>query len=146
VTVEAADFSPRKLLAEIGQAPPATADPKVLERLALKAAVKADAKTVTVSDGALSLDDSRLIFTVKVTEFAKPNLAFDLNLDQINVDRYLPPKAQKPQAGASVPPAGPSAAPAPSKADYTPLRQLVMNGTVKIGKLTVNKAKVEDVN
>jgi len=146
VTVEAAEFSPRKLLAEIGQAPPATTDPKVLERLALKAAVKADAKAVTVSDGALSLDDSRLNFTVKATEFAKPNLAFDLNLDQINIDRYLPPKAQKPPAGASAPPAGPSAAPAPQKTDYTPLRQLVMNGTVKIGKLTVNNAKVEDVN
>ena len=38
-------------LAEIGQSLPATADAKVLERLAFKAGVKADAKAVTVSDG-----------------------------------------------------------------------------------------------
>lgn len=146
VTVEAAEFSLRKLLAEIGQPLPAASDPKALERLALKVAVKADAKAVAVSDGVLNLDDSRLNFTVKATEFAKPNLAFDLNLDQINVDRYLPPKAQAPPAGASPPPAGPLAAPAPQKIDYTPLRQLVLNGTVKIGKLTVNHAAVEGVN
>jgi AsmA protein len=146
VTVEAAEFSPRRLLAEIGQALPATADPRVLEQLSLKAAVKADAQAVTVSDGVLRLDDSRLNFTVKASEFAKPNLAFDLNLDQINVDRYLPPKAPKPAGGASPPPAGSSAAPPPSKTDYTPLRQLIMNGTIQIGKLTVNHAKVEDVN
>ena len=146
VTVEAAEFSPRKLLAEIGQSLPATSDPKVLERLALKAAVKGDAKSVTVSDGSLSLDDSRLNFTVKATEFAKPNLAFDLNLDQIDIDQYLPPKTQTTPGGASPAPAGPSAAPAPRKTDYGPLRQLVMNGTAKVGKLTVNHAKVEDVN
>jgi AsmA protein len=146
VTVEAAEFSPRRLVAEIGQTLPATSDPKVLERVAFKAAIKADAKAVAVSDGALSLDDSRLNFTLKATEFAKPNLAFDLDVDQINIDRYLPPKSQKPQVGASPPPAGPSAAPAPQKTDYTPLRQLVMNGTAKIGKLTVNNAKVENVN
>ncbi|MGE5258036.1 MAG: AsmA family protein [Hyphomicrobiales bacterium] len=146
LTVEAAEFSPRKVLADIGQSLPATSDPKVLDRLALKAAVKADAKAVAVSDGSLSLDDSRLNFTVKATEFAKPNVAFDLNLDQINIDRYLPPKAQKPEGGASPSPSGPSAQAAPQKIDYTPLRQLVMNGTVKIGQLTVANAKVEDVN
>ena len=60
VTLDVAEFSPRKLFAEIGQPLPPSADPKVLERLALKAAVKADATAVTVSDGLLALDDSKL--------------------------------------------------------------------------------------
>lgn len=98
---EVAEFSPRRLLSEIGQPPPAAADPKVLERVSLKARVSADAKSVAVSDAVLVLDDSKLNFSAKATEFAKPNIAFDLHLDQINIDRYLPP----PAASAGGPPA-----------------------------------------
>ena len=143
VTVEVAEFSPRKLLAEIGQAPPPTADAKVLERLAFKAGVKADARSAAVSDGLLALDDSKLNFSFTAKEFSKPNLIFDLKLDQINLDRYLPPKAP---TGQTAPSAAKPAEPTPKKTDYTPLRQLVLNGNVAIGKLTVNNAKLEDLN
>ncbi len=143
IDAEVAEFSPRRLLAEIGQPVPPTADPKVLERVSLKARVSADAKSVAVSDAILVLDDSKLDFTVKTTEFAKPNIAFDLHLDQIDIDRYLPPKSS---AGAGPPPAGPSAGPPPQKTDYTLLRKLVLNGNAKVGKLTVAHAKAEDVS
>jgi hypothetical protein len=49
--VLAAQTSPRSV------SPAPTADPKTLERLALKAAVKADAKAVALSGAVLSLDD-----------------------------------------------------------------------------------------
>jgi AsmA protein len=137
--VEVAEFSPRRLLAEIGQPLPPTADAKVLERLSFKAGVTADAKSAAISNGLLALDDSKLNFTANATEFSKPNLAFDLQLDQINLDRYLPPKSS---AGTG----GPSAGPAAQKTDYAPLRKLVLNGNAKIGKMTVSNAKVEDVN
>ena len=143
VTVEVAEFSPRKLLAEIGQSPPPTADAKVLERLAFKAGLKADARAAAVSDGLLTLDDSKLNFSFTAKEFSKPNLTFDLKLDQINLDRYLPPKAPE---GQTAPSAAKPAEPTPKKTDYTPLRQLVINGNVAIGKLTVNNAKLEDLN
>lgn len=150
VTLEVAEFSPRKLAADLGQPLPATADANVLERLAFKAAVKADAKAVAVSDGLLTLDDSKLNFTLDAREFAKPNLTFDLKLDRIDLDRYLPPKAaegHKKAPEAQVAPSGSQPAQAtPKKTDYTPLRQLVMSGNAAIGKLTVNNAKLEDVN
>ena len=139
LTVDVTEFSPRKLFAEIGQSLPATADPKVLERLALKAAVKADAKAVAVSDGLLAIDDSKLSFTLNAREFSKPNLTFDFRLDQIDLDRYLPPKAA---ASSGAQPAQAT----PQKTDYAPLRRLVMDGTVAVGKLTVNNAKLEDVH
>ena len=142
VTLEVAEFSPRKLMAEIGQAPPATADPRVLERLALTAVVKAEAKAVTLSGAVLSLDDSKLSFAATATEFSKPNLGFDLTLDHIDLDRYLPPKAP---AAAGQPADAKLAAPR-RQTDYGPLRTLVLNGTAKIGKLSVNQAKLEDVN
>ena len=142
VTLDVTEFSPRKLFAEIGQPLPPTADPKALERLALKVAVKADAKAVVLSGAVLSLDDSKLSFAATATEFSKPNLAFDLNLDHIDLDRYLPPKTP---AAAGQPADAKPAAPR-RQTDYGPLRTLVLNGTAKIGKLSVNQAKLEDVN
>jgi AsmA protein len=142
LTIEVPEFSPRKLLAEAGQALPATADPKVLERLAFKAAVTADKTAASLTDGLIALDDSKLTFTFKATEFSKPDLAFDLNLDQINLDRYLPPKAEA-KAGQpkNEPPAGEK-----KKADYAPLRKLVLNGSAKVGRLTVSNASMQDIS
>jgi AsmA protein len=143
VTVEVAEFSPRKLLAAIGQPLPPTADAKVLERVSLKAGLRADAASVTVSDALLALDDSTLNFSAKASEFDKPNIGFDLSVDQIDFDRYLPPTSA---TGASPPPAGAPAERTPKKSDYKALRQLVMNGNAKFGKFVVNHARVEDVN
>jgi AsmA protein len=150
LTVDVTEFSPRKLFTEIGQSLPATADPKVLERLALKAAIKADAKAVAVSDGLLAIDDSKLNFTLNAREFSKPNLTFDFRLDQIDLDRYLPPKAAQAQKKApEAQTASSGAQPAQAtlqKTDYTPLRRLVIAGTVAVGKLTVNNAKLDDMH
>jgi AsmA protein len=140
---EVAEFSPRRLLSEIGQPLPAAADSKVLERVSLRARVSADAKSVAVSDAVLVLDDSKLNFSAKASEFAKPNIAFDLHLDQINIDRYLPPPAA---SAGGAPASGPSAEAPRKKTDYTPLHKLVLNGTAKIGKLTVAHAQVEEAN
>lgn len=142
VSLDVAEFSPRKLLAEIGQSLPPTADAKALDRLALKAAVKADAKAVALTGAVLSLDDSKLSFAATAAEFSKPNLVFDLNLDHIDIDRYLPPKAP----AAAGRPADAKPATHERQTDYGPLRTLVLNGTVKIGKLSVNQARLEDVN
>ncbi|MDO8944058.1 MAG: AsmA family protein, partial [Desulfobacterales bacterium] len=141
VTLNVAEFSPRKLMAEIGQALPATADPKVLARLAFTAALQADPNTVALSGGLLSLDDSRLNLTLKVTEFSKPNVAFDLKLDQINIDRDLPLGTET----AAGPPPAAAAGGAGKKTDYAPLHKLILNGSVQIGQLIAHKAKLEDV-
>ena len=143
VTLDVAEFSPRKLVAEIGQTLPPTSDPKVLNRLALKTSVKADAHAVAMTEGVLVLDDSNLNFTLKAKDFSKPDLAFDLKLDQINLDRYLPPKTQ---AVSGQPSAAPASEPAAQKTDFTPIRKLVLNGKAAIGKLVVNNAKIEDVS
>jgi AsmA protein len=142
--IEVAEFSPRKLVAALGQTfPIATADPKALNRVALKARVKATAKKVSISNGLLDLDDSKLNFNMQASEFSRPAITFDLNLDQINMDRYRPtPSEEKSAAEKS---AQPAAARKGQKTDYTPLRRLIMDGQLKIGKLTVSKAKIQDI-
>ena len=143
--IQVSPFSPRKLLAALGKTfPVAMADPGALNHVALKAGVKGDALGVSVSDGVLDVDESKFIFTVKAGNFSKPNVTFDFNLDTIDLDRYLPsPSEEKPVEE------GRKAGVAKSKQkkiDYTPLRQLVLNGTMRIGKLKIKNAKVENVH
>jgi len=141
MNLEIAEFSPRKLVAALGQEfPVQTSDPQALDRVALKAHVKADAKKATVSDGVVNLDQSKVNFSASATDFSRPNLKFDLDLDQIDLDRYLPPQGGQPAQEKST---GPK--PAGQKTDYAALRRLILDGTAKIGRLKVSKARVEDV-
>ena len=139
--IELAEFSPRMLMSELGQEfPVATTDPEALSRVALKAHLKADAKKLSLTNGNMELDQTKLKFSATAAEFSKPSLKFDLDLDQINLDRYLPPKSEQPSQEKTSEPAEP----VKKKTDYTPLRRLILDGALKIAKLTVNKAKIED--
>ena len=131
-------FSPRRLLEAMGQKPALlTSDPETLERASLKANLKGNQTKIAVSNAVLNLDQSTLNFTLNASDFSRPNLAFDLNLDQINLDRYLPPKSEKqPSAEKRIEKQPP---------DYTPLRKLILDGRIKIGQLIANKAKIEDM-
>ncbi|MGD2185383.1 MAG: AsmA family protein [Desulfobacterales bacterium] len=138
MAVEIKEFSPRKLMAALDQKfPVATSDPKALDRVALKANLKGDASKFAVTNGILNLDESTLKFTLNASDFSRPNLAFDLTLDRIDVDRYLPPKSE--QEAASEKPAEKKAA------DYEPLRKMMLDGRIQIGQLVANKAKIEDL-
>jgi len=144
--LQVAPFSPRKVFSAMGKPfPVATSDPEALTKVALKATLKGSPDRVSLSQGALDLDESKLNFSLNAKEFSKPDLAFDLNLDKINVDRYLPPASEKSAAKEEKGKAAPSPS-ASKKTDYAPLRKMVVNGTVKVGMLTAMGAKVEDVN
>ncbi len=153
--LEVAEFSPRKVVAAFGRTfPIATADPNALNRMTLNAHIKANSKKVSVSNGILDLDESKLNFSMKASDFSKPAVKFDLNLDQIDLDRYLPPKSDKKSSAKQQDQATKSqkiekskeSAPGPrKKADYTPLRRLILDGQLKIGTLIANKAKIQDV-
>lgn len=160
--VQTAPFSPRKLLAALGRKfPIVTSDPKALNQVAFKVKVEGDAKQVTISNGVLDLDESKMNFFFKAKDFAKPDIEFDIKLDQIDADRYLPPPSKKGASGASK--ESKAAAPRPStqsggshpkakagksspKIDYTPLRKLVLKGTARIGKLKVKNVRAENVH
>jgi AsmA protein len=150
-----AEFSPRKMSAALGQTVPIqTADPHVLNRMTLNAHIKADSKNLSVSNGILDLDESKLNFSMNASDFSKPSVKFDLDLNQINLDRYLPPKSDKKSSAKQQDQEtkfkklemSKESAPGPiKKADYTPLRRLILDGQLKIHTLIANKAKIQDV-
>lgn len=138
--LDLAPFSPRKLLAALGQAfPVQTADPGVLSKVALQAGVQGTARAVSVSGGVLTLDDATAHFSLQAKDFDKPALAFDVKLDRIDADRYLPAPAQAPPA------AGGGKAAAQKKTDYAPLRKPVIDGALHIGELKIRGGTIRDV-
>jgi AsmA protein len=151
-------FSPKQLYSSLGLTFPVTsADPKALEKISMQANVAGDTKQVVLSDALLLLDDSSITLDLTAKDFTKPDLAFNLVVDAIDLDRYLPP------AGAENKPAGqgttaPGGKPGPEKTagtassgktasgqtatgtaiDYEPLRKLVLKGTMKVGEMKVH--------
>jgi AsmA protein len=82
-------------------------------------------------------------FSVKVKDFSGPDVAFDLKLDEIDLDRYLPPPGEKKPDEKKE--KTETSAPEQKRIDYTPLRQLVLDGVIKMGKLKAQGAKIQDV-
>ncbi len=151
--VQVSPFSPRKLLAALGQPfPVKTSDPKALNSVSFKARVEGDNQRISVSDGVVEIDASKLKLFVSAKEFSRPNVTFDVDLDKIDLDQYLPPPGEKkPSEDASKvktsesDPETKAAKLDKKKVDYAPLRRLVLNGAVKIGKLKIKNARMEDV-
>ncbi len=74
-----------------------TADPSVLKRASAEARFAYDASRIGMEDMRLALDDSTLTGSVALQG---ESLRFDLTVDQINIDRYLPPAAEGEAASA----------------------------------------------
>lgn len=149
LNIDVAAFSPKKLFSALKMDfPVRTKDPKVLDSVAFKSSIKGSAKNIDLSSGVLKLDDSTLNFSASVKEFSRPDVKFDLQLDQIDLDRYLP--EAKPAAGKEEvqSPSSQTAAAktAGEKPDYTPLRQLVLDGSIKAGKVKASGALVENID
>lgn len=144
LAVNVAEFSPRKLMDKLDQKLPIkTADGNVLNAVAVTFALKGTPQRIAVSDGKLKLDDTRVSFSAQASEFDKPNLKADLNIDRIDLDRYLPPPT-KDEAGTDTPMKPPADSVA-QKTDYGPLRRLVMDARIQSGELKVKKASMQNI-
>ncbi len=139
-----APFNLRKLMQELNIQVPQTADNKVLTKVALKSEYSGKSNSLSLKDLDLTLDETNATGNLSVVDFSTQALRFDLNLDQIDADRYLPP----PSAGEKTGPASPETAAAGAAAELPleTLRALDMQGTLKIGQLTISEAKLSDVS
>ena len=151
-----AELDLREWLGEQGLPVPETADPKVLTRVALALELGGTANGVNIEKLALTLDDTRLTGNLKVGDLAAamPAVGFNLNVDAIDLDRYLPPPAEEATAPEAAPPAeagepGKQAAPAgrPEQGliPVETLRQLNIDGVFKVGRLVVKKLLAEEI-
>ncbi|MEK8019879.1 MAG: AsmA family protein [Candidatus Parabeggiatoa sp.] len=119
-------FDPRKLLKRLGQPLPETTDPTVLKRFALETQLKGSLSQVQLEPIKIRLDDTWLKGYLKVHHFEQPAIAFQLNVNDIDIDRYLPvEKSEK------APPPSNEPASLPLKM----LHSLDINGALKVEQL-----------
>ncbi len=140
-TLDIPSFSPRALLNKLGTKVE-TADKNALDRLALKTKFSATTDSVELKDLAINLDDSRLSGSLAVRHFAKPDYRFDLALDQIDLDRYLPPAAPPSASGSKTGPAAPAQ---PVEVPLSALRALSVQGKFRILQLKAMNLHSSDV-
>ncbi len=141
--LEVAEFNPRTLLKALGQPELEMADAKALTRLSLKTSLSGNNKSVSLKPLTVKLDESTLNGELRVVDIQRAALRFALALDQIDVDRYLPPPKEGEGAKAATPGA------AAGKAGELPLetlRGLDVDGTFKVGKLKVAKLNISDAS
>ncbi len=79
------------------------------------------------------LDDSTIQAKLGMSQFAKPSYNFDIAIDQLDVDRYLPPKSKTAKAEPESP------------IDLSALKAIHANGSLKIGTLKVANLKSSNV-
>ena len=136
-----AESNLRQLMA-LGGTAPETADPNVLTRVSADFGIAASSTRAALKPFKVKLDDSTFSGDFEVTSFEGPGLRFALNLDAIDLDRYLPPPAEEDAAPAPAAEAG-----GPTDDDpLAALRTLDMDGSVKVGSVKLAKLTTTDVN
>jgi len=136
----------RQVLALFAGAPE-TADPKALTRVSAELGITASDSSAALKPFTVELDDSTLTGDFEVTSFEGPALRFALQLDQIDLDRYLPPPAEGEAQAPPEPAAGQTAAeaPAPAGNPLAALRELGLEGSVDVGSVKVAGLTTSDI-
>ncbi len=123
----------RELMPHLGMTLPVTRDPKVLSKFALGGAFKYGQNATKFEALTVELDDSKLQGSAAVENLDTLQSTFELSLNHIDVDRYLPPP--QPNQKAAPPPAAHEAKGGTSD---SALRTLDTKGAFTIGSLKVS--------
>ena len=141
--INLAPFNLRQFLISLNQDVPKTADPKVLQKLGLSSGISGSGNSINLSGLKAELDDSRLQGDVKLISASPLNLEFGLGLDQLNLDRYLPPKKEGEKSKAATPET--VAASAATEIPIETLRAVTIKGDFVMGKLIISNATLTDM-
>jgi AsmA protein len=127
-TLGIAPFSPRKVLATLGEPPIETTDPSVLSSAEAQADWSLTAERIDVSALHVKLDDSTITGGLGVRYGGPVAMNFTVEIDAIDVDRYLPPATEEAATGEAT-----TAEPEPLPVET--LRDLDLEGRAAIGRL-----------
>ena len=133
-----APFNLRQLMGQMKMEVPVTSDPKVLSNFGLNTNFTATKDSFSMKGLAMKLDDTNITGDLSVVNFANPAPTFNINIDAINADRYMAPKAE---AEAASPETAATAADVPMDT----LRKLKARGSLNIGSLIISNAKLKNV-
>ncbi|HET6726385.1 MAG TPA: AsmA family protein [Gammaproteobacteria bacterium] len=132
------DFSPRKVLAKMGRKLQLQ-DPTVLQRASLSADIDATGKSAALNNVNAALDGTHFSGHLAMTDFDTHALAFDLTVDKLDADRYLP--AGKENAAKQAPIGAIDYIRLPGER----LRGLNLNGKLTVGTFSLLDMTANDV-
>ncbi len=132
--VEAQRYELGKLAANISLSGPDLPKGTAAMSLSGNAALDLARKTAQLNLAA-RFEESNINAKLNLTQFSPPSLAFDLNINQLNLDKHFPPKNEQ------------QAKREPEKPiDLSALKTLNASGTVKIGSLQVSRIKAANIS
>ncbi|MDA8259074.1 MAG: AsmA family protein [Betaproteobacteria bacterium] len=104
-------------------------------KLPLAGSLRADlAKQNAALELGTRFDESKIALKLNVAKFAPLAIVFDLDIDQLNMDKYLPPKAAEDKTAKE------------GKLDFAALKGHDVKGSIRIGALQVSKLKLAKLN
>lgn len=146
VSVALEPFSPKMLLKKLQIELPPMADEQALQTAQLNATIDGDLQQIRIPELFVQFDESELSGELAISNFSRPAITYALTLNQIDVDRYLPPPADASEAAPSADtsasdsktvPATPATA-AAATTELIPveiIRPLDIGGTLRIDRL-----------
>jgi len=136
--VEVLNFDPEALMIRLERPLSARSDPATLGRARGSAHVEGDSSRLSASNLRVVLDDSTITGEVTMRLADTPDYRFDLTIDRLNADRYLPPAEDAPPEGAA-------AVAADVALPTEPLARLKLDGRFNVGELRVAGLRLENV-
>ena len=135
-------FNVRDLLGRFSSEPLNTADQQALSSASATMEFNASSTDAEITKLEATLDQTRISGKATVKDFAHPAYRFNLAVDDIDADRYLPPATAadaKPVTPATAAGAGAAELPLPT------LRALDVDGDITVGQLKIAKLKLSDI-
>jgi uncharacterized protein involved in outer membrane biogenesis len=100
----------------------------------LNVGIKADGDKLALSGLNVKVDDSQIKGNFGISHFAKPLYTFDLDVDQVDIDRYVKSDAPAKKETADKP------------LDLSALKALNADGSIRVGNLKYGKTKASNIN
>ncbi|RLA11205.1 MAG: hypothetical protein DRQ60_10210 [Gammaproteobacteria bacterium] len=145
-----APFNAQKLLKALAMPAIETADEDVLKNISAGLKITADENQATLSNLTIQLDQTQINGEARVVNFDNPAINFQLALDSIDLDRYLPPPPPDPVKPTPTTPAVPQTASAEELLNLgeslAGLAALTLDGSLTIGKLKISNIRSNDIS
>ncbi len=141
---ELAEANLRQVLQALNQEVPETADPDVLTVFSMNGEFTANEDSAQVGNLAIRLDDTSIAATASVTEFDDPMIGFNVEIDRLDADRYLPPPSEDDPAPVEA--VGEDSDAEPVELPMELLRSLRLDGNFRLGELIISELLFEDLH
>ncbi|HAJ41978.1 MAG TPA: AsmA family protein [Alcanivorax sp.] len=151
--IDTEPFDANAALEAIGEEPIETSDDSALSKVALSATLDGPANSVMVNPLKVTLDSSTLNGKAGLENLETGKIVFDLNLDKITLDGYLPPQSDEEDSAAASGAGGGTGGKEGgttqlSEAELIPvdsLRPLLLDGSLKIGELNYDTIQASNI-